>query len=174
LDDQIEQLALARPLATSVAWLSCCRGINTAAAVTLTTEVVDWRRFAKPTQLMAYLGLVPREDSSDKTERRGTITKAGNSHCRHVLVQAAWAYRHAPRVGAGLARRQRGQPPTVISHAWKAQHRLHKLYRHIAARKGPQIAVVAVARELVGFLWAIMQDCPVEAALPAGADSAAA
>lgn len=174
LDDQIEELALAPALATQVAWLSCFRGIDTAAAVTLSTEVVDWRRFAKPTQLMTYTGLVPREASSDKTERRGAITKAGNSHCRHVLVQAAWAYRHPPRVGAALARRQRGQPPTVLSHAWKAQHRLHKLYHRIAARKGPQIAVVAVARELVGFLWAVMQDCPAPAALPAPVRVAAA
>ena len=158
LDEQLEALALAPTLQTGVARLSCFRGIHTAAAVTLMTEVVDWRRFGKPTQLMAYLGLVPREDSSADTERRGPITKAGNSHCRHVLVQAAWAYRHAPRVGQALARRQHGQPPAVITHAWKAQHRLHKLFHRLAARKGPHVAVVAVARELVGFLWAIMQD----------------
>jgi transposase len=161
LDGQIEDVALAPTLATSVAWLSCFRGLDTAAAVTLATEIVDWRRFAKPSQLMAYLGLVPCEASSDATERRGAITKAGNSHCRHVLVQAAWAYRHPPRVGKTLAVRQAKQPPGVITHAWKAQHRLHKLYQHLAYRKRPQVAVVAVARELVGFLWAVMQDCPV-------------
>ena len=160
LDDEIERLALAPALAAAVGRLACFRGIHTPAAVTLTTEIVDWRRFGKPTQLMAYLGLVPCEDSSDGTERRFAITKAGNSHCRHVLVQAAWAYRHAPAVGAALRRRQHGQPPAVITHAWKAQHRLHKLYQHLAYRKGPQVAVVAVARELVGFLWAAMQDCP--------------
>jgi len=110
---------------------------------------------------MAYLGLVPREDSTGARERRGSITKAGNRHCRHVLVQAAWAYRHAPRLGAALARRQRRQPAVVVSHAWKAQQRLHKLYHRLAARKGPQVAVVAVARELVGFLWALMQECPM-------------
>ena len=90
----------------------------------------------------------------------GRFTKAGNSYCRHVLIQAAWAYRHAPRVGAALARRQQGHPPAVITQAWKAQHRLHKLYQHLAYRKRPQVAVVAVARELVGFLWAVMQECP--------------
>jgi transposase len=158
LDEQIEHLAVAPALATRVGWLGCFRGLNTPAAVTLATEVVEWRRFARATQLMAYVGLVPREASSADTERRGPITKAGNSHCRHVLVQAAWAYRHAPRVGQALARRQRGQPPAVITHAWKAQHRLHKLFHRIAARKGPHVAVVAVARELVGFLWAVMQD----------------
>jgi transposase len=160
LDDQVEQLALAPAVAAAVGRLGCFRGINTPAAVTLTTEIVDWRRFGKPTQLMAYLGLVPCEDSSDGTERRFAITKAGNSHCRHVLIQAAWAYRHVPAVGVALRRRQQGQAPDVITHAWKAQHRLHKLYQHLAYRKGPQVAVVAVARELVGFLWAAMQDCP--------------
>lgn len=160
LDDEIETLALAPALAAAVGRLGCFRGIDTPAAVTLTTEIVDWRRFAKPTQLMAYLGLVPCEASSDGTERRFAITKAGNSHCRHVLIQAAWAYRHAPAVGAALRRRQQGQPPEVITHAWKAQHRLHTLYQHLAYRKGAQVAVVAVARELVGFLWAAMQGCP--------------
>jgi transposase len=158
LDEQIEQLALAPALAAGVGRLSCFRGIKTAAAVTLMTEIVDWQRFGKPTQLMAYLGLVPCEASSDGTERRFALTKAGNSHCRHVLVQAAWAYRHAPRVGTALRRRQEKQPPRVITHAWKAQHRLHKLYQHLAYRKGAQVAVVAVARELVGFLWAAMQE----------------
>jgi transposase len=161
LDERIEALTLQPALATSVAWLRCFRGLKTPAAVTLATELVDWRRFAKATQLMAYLGLVPREDSSATSERRGAITKAGNRHCRHVLVQAAWAYRHAPRVGAALARRQQGCPPAVITHAWKTQQRLHKLYHRIAARKGSHVAVVAVARELVGFLWAVMQDCPL-------------
>jgi transposase len=161
LDVQIEAVALTPALATQVAWLSCFRGLDIQAAMTLTTEVADWRRFEKPTQLMAYWGLVPREDSSGDSERRGPITKAGNSHCRHVLIQAAWAYRHAPKVGAALARRQHGQPAPVITHAWKAQHRLHKLYQHLAYRKQPQIAVVAVARELVGFLWAVMRECPM-------------
>ena len=99
--------------------------------------------------------------SKGSTERRGPITKAGNSHCRHVLVQAAWAYRHAPRVGTALAHRQRGQPAAVITQAWKAQHRLHKLYQHLAYRKRPQVAVVAVARELVGFLWAALREGPL-------------
>jgi transposase len=160
LDTQLDALARQPVLATAVARLSCFRGLDTQGALVLATEVVDWRRFAKPTQLMAYLGLVSREASSDGTEIRGSITKAGNSHCRHVLVQAAWAYRHAPAVGTALKRRQHGQPAAVVTHAWKAQHRLHKLYTHLAYRKRPQVAVVAVARELVGFLWAVMQDCP--------------
>ena len=75
-----------------------------------------------------------------------------------MLVQAAWAYRFQPKVGAALTARQRGQSPVVIAHAWQAQHRLHTLYRKLAFRTKPQIAVVAVARELVGFLWAVMQE----------------
>jgi len=77
-----------------------------------------------------------------------------------VLVQAAWSYRHRPATSADLKRRQTGQPPAVIAHAWKAQHRLHQRFNHLAYRKRPQIAVVAVARELIGFLWAVMQEVP--------------
>jgi len=160
LDQEIERLAIAPALAAAVGVLGCFRGIKTQAAMTLATEIGDWQRFATAGQMMAFVGLVSREASSGQTEKRGGITKAGNSHCRHVLIQAAWAYRHAPRVGAALARRQRGQPAAAITHAWKAQHRLHKLYRHLAYRKRPQVAVVAVARELIGFLWAAMRESP--------------
>jgi transposase len=158
LDRQIEALALSPALATAVGYLQCFRGIQLHSAMVLASELVDWRRFARPGQLMAYVGLVSREDSSGDRERRGSITKAGNSHCRHVLVQAAWSYRHKPQVGTSLKARQREQPAWVITHAWKAQHRLHKLYQHLAYRKQPQIAAVAVARELAGFLWAVMRE----------------
>jgi transposase len=124
----------------------------------LVTEIVDWRRVEHPRQLACYLGLVSREDSSGDRGRLGSITKAGNSHGRHVLVQAAWSYRHRPQTSVDLKRRQQGQPPGVIAHAWKAQQRLHQRFNHLAYRKRPQIAVVAVARELVGFLWAVMRD----------------
>ncbi len=157
LDRRIAALALTPSLATPVAALQCFRGLQVHGAMVLATELVDWRRFARPQQLMAYLGLVPRESSSGDRERRGAITKAGNRHCRHILVQAAWSYRHRPCIGTALKARQQGQPPMVIAHAWKAQQRLHQLYHHLAYRKQPQIAVVAVARELVGFLWAVMQ-----------------
>ena len=96
--------------------------------------------------------------------RLGSITKAGNAHCRHVLVRAAWSYRHRPQTSVDLTRRQEGQPPAVITHAWKAQQRLHQRFHHRSYRKRPQIAVVAVARELVDFLWAVMQDLESAAA----------
>jgi transposase len=159
LDREIARLAALPTLAPMVQRLQCFRGIALQGAMVLATEIVDWRRFARPTQLAAYLGLVSREDSSGDRERKGSITKAGNSHCRHVLVQAAWSYHHRPAISADLKRRQLGQPPAVIAHAWKAQHRLHQRYEHLAYRKQPQIAAVAVARELVGFLWAVMQEC---------------
>lgn len=158
LDSQIQALALTPAVATAVAQLQCFRGLKVHGAMVLATEIVDWRRFSTPGQLMAYLGLVPREDSTGERQRRGSITKAGNAHCRHVLVQAAWSYRHKPAVGTALKERQRGQSPRVITHTWKAQHRLHKLYHHLSYRKNPKIAVVAVARELVGFLWAVMRE----------------
>jgi transposase len=131
----------------------------------LRSELGDLRRFGSPRQLMAYVGLVPSEHSSGSRENRGSITKAGNSHCRHVLVQAAWSYRYPPRVGARLRERQEGLPPDVVAHSWKAQHRLHKLFRRIEERRGSRIAVVAVARELAGFVWAVLQDVDPEADL---------
>ena len=164
LDRQIAQLAQLPALAPAVARLQCFRGIGLRAAMVLAmvlaTEIGDWRRFERPGQLAAYLGLVCREDSSGPRERKGSITKAGNSHCRHVLVQAAWCYHYRPHLSVEIRRRQQGQPPAVIAHAWKAQQRLHQRYTHLAYRKLPQIAVVAVARELVGFLWAVMHDVP--------------
>jgi transposase len=164
LDRQIEQLALLPAVAPMVQRLQCFRGISVHSAMVLATEIVDWRRFERPSQLACYLGLVSREDSSGDRSRLGSITKAGNSHCRHVLVQAAWSYRHRPQTSVDLKRRQQGQPPAVITHAWKAQQRLHQRFNHLSYRKRPQIAVVAVARELVGFLWAVMQDLETVAA----------
>ena len=164
LDGQIEKLAFSSTFKPRVDRLRCFRGIDTVAAMTLVTEIGDWRRFQRPGQLMAYLGLVPSEHSSGEREKRGSITKAGNSRCRHVLVQAAWHYRHRPAVGGRLKERQRGQPPGVIGHAWKAQHHLYKLFHRIAAKKSSRIAVVGVARELVGFLWAVMQELEMDQA----------
>ena len=164
LDRQIERLAELPTLAPMVQQRQCVRGISVHSAMVLATEIVDWRRFERPSQLACYLGLVSREDSSGTRQRLGSITKAGNSHCRHVLVQAAWSYRHRPQTSVDLKRRQEGQPPAVIGHAWKTQQRLHARYNHLSYRKRPQIAVVAVARELVGFLWAVMRELePVQA-----------
>ena len=162
LDRHIEALALEPTYKEAVGRLCCLKGISTQAAMVLVTEIGDFRRFEHPGKLMAYVGLVPSEHSSGGTRRQGSITKAGNSRARHVLVQAAWTYRFPPRRGAVLNRRQEGQPPEAIAHSWKAQHRLHKVFQRLAGRKTSQIAAVAVARELAGFVWALMQESAVE------------
>jgi transposase len=164
LDRRIAELAVLPFLAPSVNHLQSFRGIALQGAMVLSTEIVDWRRFATAGQLASYLGLVSRENSTGSRERRGSITKAGNSHCRHVLIQAAWSYRHKPHVSRELATRQQGMDASVIAHSWKAQHRLYKRFHHLAFRKSSQIAAVAVARELVGFLWSVMKEMPASSA----------
>ena len=161
LDGRIEELALTPRFQPLVDRICCFRGFKTQAAMVLATELGDVRRFESPRQLMAYLGLVPGEDSSGERRRMGPITKAGNTRVRHVLIQAAWHYRRRPVVGAPLRRRQRGQDPAVIAQAWKCQHRLYKLFHRLAERRPSQVAATAVAREMVGFLWAVLRDVDV-------------
>ena len=141
--------------------LRCFRGIDTLSAMILLAEIVDFQRFTSPRQLMAYLGLVPSEYASGGSAHRGALTKAGNTHARRALVEAAWHYRHRPTVGAALGRRSQGQPGAIISQAWHAQQRPHRRYRHLVGHgKRPPVAVAAVARELVGFIWAAMTGRP--------------
>lgn len=161
LDRRIEELAFCESLRTPVGRLRCFRGLDSQAAMVLVTETGDFRRFRSPRELMSYWGFVPSEHSTGGRERRGSITKAGNGRCRHVLVQAAWSYRHRPAIGRALAKRQQGQPPDVVAHGWKAQQRLYKRFQRLKARKHPNVAVVAVARELAGFVWAAMQEPPL-------------
>lgn len=153
---QIEQLASADPLADGVARLRTFRGIDTLSAVTILTETCDFRRFGSASAYMAFTGLVPSEHSSGASRHQGSITKTGNCHIRRVLVEAAWAYRHAPAVRGAHAKRLEGQPPEIATYSWAAQCRLAATYRKLAARKGPNKAVVAVARELSGFVWGAM------------------
>jgi len=157
LDREIAALAATAPYGEHVGWLRCFRGIDTLGALTLLAELGDVARFPHPRELMAYLGLVPSEASTGEDARRGSITKAGNTHARRVLVEAGWHYRHPPRLGTALARRSQGQPQAVLAQAWRAQQRLHRRYRHLVGHgKRPPVAVVAIARELVGFLWAAL------------------
>jgi len=158
VDQQIAELALLEPLAGAVARLRAFRGIDTLTAVTLLTEICDFRRFPSAGSFMAFTGLVPSEQSSGQSRHQGSITKTGNAHLRRVLVEAAWAYRYAPAVRGKLRARQIGQPPEVVAYSWAAQCRLHGTYRKLAAKKGPNKAVVAVARELSGFVWGAMSD----------------
>jgi transposase len=134
------------------------RGIQFVHAVTLVAELGDLTRFGSARQLMGYLGLVPRENSSGEHRRQGSITKAGNSYARRALVEAAWAYRHPARVTRIIATRQTGLPKAACDIAWRAQLRLSAKYRRLAARHvNHNKIVVALARELSGFVWAIGQ-----------------
>ena len=136
--------------------LQAMRGIALVSAVTIVAEVGALSRFATPRQLMGYSGAVASEDSSGTRIRRGAITKTGNAHLRRVVIEAAWAYRYRPAVGAALRKRQAPVSPEVTAIAWKAQHRLHARYRHLLAKgKCKQEVVTAVGRELLGFIWAI-------------------
>jgi transposase len=139
-----------------VAALQALRGVAKVSAVTLATEVGQMSRFKRPCELMSYAGLVPSEYSSGSKTSRGSITKAGNSHLRRIVIESAWSYRHRPYVGLGLRKRQEGLAPEIKDVAWKAQHRLHERYRHLCAREKVKGKVVtAVGRELLGFIWAI-------------------
>src|SRR5579862_6223303 len=155
LEQRMLSAAQSEAFAKPVGWLRCFRGIDTVTALSLVAELHGLERFPSPRELMAYVGLVPSEYSSSERIRRGGITKAGNTHARRLLIEASWHYRHPPRVGAALKQRREGQPTAVIAIADKAQQRLYRRQRHLAARgKAPATAVVAVARELSGFIWA--------------------
>jgi transposase len=136
--------------------LQALRGVAKVTAVTLVTEVGRFSRFSHPRQLMGYRGAVPSESSSGSETRRGGITKAGNSHLRRVLVEAAWSYRHRPVVSRTLRARRHHQNERVHEVALKAMHRLQARHWRLASRGKPTTMVAtAVARELLGFIWAI-------------------
>jgi len=142
--------------------IQALRGIQFTAAVTLIAELGDLTRFATPRQLMSYLGLVPSEHSSGERRRQGGITKTGNSHARRVLVEGAWAYRYPAKVSRHLQLRLEHVPKAIQDISWKAQVRLCKRYRRLVAR-GKQVnqVVVAIAREMAAFVWAIAQEVTV-------------
>jgi len=158
LDEQLAALAALEPYRSPVAALRCFRGIDTLTAILLVVELYRFGRFSSPRSLMAYLGLVPSEDSSGDRCRRGSITKAGNRQVRRLLVEASHHYRHAPAVSKDLRRRRQGQPAEAIARADKAQQRLYRRFVRLRARGKPvPVVVTSVARELAGFVWAAMQ-----------------
>ena len=139
--------------------LQALRGVQLIASMTLVAELQDFLRFDNPRQLMAYVGLVPGEHSSGPKRRQGSITKAGNSVARRMLVEVAWHYQHSPRVSPIIATRQDQLPKEITDIAWKAQLRLNAKFKRLVARRVMKTkAVVAVARELAGFVWAIGQE----------------
>jgi transposase len=136
--------------------LQALRGVQLIAAIMLVAELQDFLRFDNPRRLMAYVWLVPGEHSSGPKRRQGSITKAGNSAARRMLVEVAWHYQHAPRVSPIIAARQDQLPQAVTDIAWAAQLRLSGKFKRLLARRVMKNkAVVAVARELTGFVWAI-------------------
>ncbi|MGT0250591.1 IS110 family transposase [Burkholderia pyrrocinia] len=140
----------------AVLGLQAMRGVQFTTAVGMLSELGDLSRFEHPRQLMAWLGVPPSEHSSGDRRRQGSITKAGNSYARKLLVEAAWSYRHPVRVSPDIQRRHEGIPKSIIDRAWDAQVRLCRRYRKLAARgKSVNIAVIAIARELAGFVWDI-------------------
>jgi transposase len=155
--EQAIRLAVAEwSLAEVVEALMAMRGVDLIAAATFLAEIGDLSRFQTPTELMAYLGLVPSEDSTGDSVKRGPITKAGNRRARRMLVECAWSYQHPPRVGAAKQHKVDAAPPAVREIAWKAQCRLHRRYRALVRRgKLKTVAITAVARELAGFIWAV-------------------
>jgi transposase len=158
LDRLLAQTASEPPYAAPVAALRCFRGIDTVSALMLLAELHDIRRFPHPRAVMAFAGLVPCERSTGQTHRRGGITKTGNTHIRRLLVEAAWHYRHEPRPSKRLRQRRDGQPIPVLTIATRAEQRLCRRYRRLSARlKLKPVVVTAVARELVGFVWAVLQ-----------------
>lgn len=157
IEDDLRPYFTSAPFAESVRRLRCFRGISDLGALTIAAELGDARRFPTAPRVMGFVGLVPSEHSSGSRRGRGAITKTGNAHLRRILLEAAWHYRHHPHVGPRLRERQRGAPPDIVSRAWAAQHRLSRTYRRLTGRgRPPQVAVTAVARELVGFIWATL------------------
>jgi transposase len=143
-------------MAPVVAAFQAMRGVQFLTAVTMVAEAGDLRRFDHPRQLMAFLGLVPSERSTGESRRQGGITKTGNSSARKVLVEAAWTYRHSAGLGVDHQRRQKDLPELVRDIAWKAQTRLCTRFRRLSAKgKRNTVVVVAIAREIAAFLWAI-------------------
>ncbi len=125
-------------------------------AVIIAAELGDLKRFQSAPELMAFLGLVPSEHSSGESKKRGRITRTGNGHVRRVLVESAWSYRFRPSMSVAIRKRNEGVSAGVKKIAWKAQERLHERYQKMMLKgKSKQKTVVAVAREMAGFIWAI-------------------
>ena len=156
LEQAIRAMVPEWSLASTATALMALRGIDLIAATTLLAEIGDLTRFRAPRELMAWLGMVPSENSTGERVRRGAITKAGNRRARSMLVECAWSYRHPPRVGAAKLAKVEAAPLAVRDIAWKAQTRLTARYRALRrAGKLDTVAITAVARELAAFIWAV-------------------
>ncbi|MDA3869121.1 MAG: IS110 family transposase [Gammaproteobacteria bacterium] len=165
LTEQIQQLLPQWRMYPVAKALQTLRGVSLIVASTTVAELGDLTRFARPVELMSYLGLVPSEHSSGETTKRGSITKTGNGHVRRVLVEAAWAYRLPARISPKLHKRQEGMPLNICAISWKAQLRLCTRYKRLLARgKATQLIITAIARELCAFMWAIANEVEIQTA----------
>jgi len=154
-------------LRPAVEALMAMKGFRTVAAMILVSELGEVHRFSHPRQVMAYLGLVPTENTSSDRRRQGHITKCGNAHARWLLVECAQHYATPPKVSKELSRRQEGQPREVRALSWKAQNRLHGRFARLSARRLQRNkALVAIARELCGFIWELLHMQPCYQAQP--------
>jgi transposase len=164
LEQELHERVKTWRLAPVVEALQALRGVQFTVAVTSVAELGDLTRFTNPKQLMSYLGLTPSEYSSGQRRSQGGITKTGNSHARRALVEGAWAYRYPAKVSRHLQLRLEQLPKPIQDLSWKAQVRLCKRYRQLMARgKNANQVVVAIARELVAFMWAIARDMTLPA-----------
>ena len=164
LEQERKEQVSAWRLSPVVEALQALRGVQCTVAVTLVAAMGDLTRFESPRELMKFLGLIPSEYSSGEQRRQGSITKAGNTHARRVLVEGAWAYRYPAKVSRHLQLRLEKQPKVIQDISWKAQVRLCKRSRRLVARgKHANVVTVAIARELSGFMWAITKEVPLVA-----------
>ena len=162
LEAELRELAPAWRLYPVVQALQTLRGVQWLVAITVVAELGDLTRFDSPRRLAAFVGLIPSEYSSGPARRQGGITKAGNGRARRALIEGAWAYRHPAKVSEHIQRRIDGLPKSIQDIGWKAQVRLCKRFRRLTARgKHPNVAVTAIARELIAFMWAIAKAIPV-------------
>lgn len=156
MEREIAEFANDGPWAELVADLRCLRGVDTLTALGIAAEIGELSRFESAEQFMSFVGLTPSERSSGEKRAQGSITKAGNDHVRRLLIESAWHARRRPKVSYELRRRQEGRDPLVIERSWRCQERLYRRWRRMGARNKPQQKiVVACARELAGFIWAI-------------------
>jgi transposase len=162
LEQELQEQVKSWRLSPVVAALQALHGVQFTVAVTMVAELGDLTRFDNPRELMKFLGLIPSEYSTGERRRQGSITKAGNTHARRALVEGAWAYCYPAKVSRHLQLRLEKQPKAIQDISWKAQVRLCKRYRRLIARgKHANQVVVAIARERVGFMWAIAKQVPV-------------
>jgi transposase len=154
IDKEIREIALTEEYREKVNALCAFRGIGTLTAMIIISEVIDFSRFTNPRELMAYLGMVPSEYSSGQTVRKGSITKCGNKRVRRALVEAAHHYRHKPLITVKMKKDLENTNAELRIAPIKALKRLNKRYYHLILKgKKTQTAVVAVGRELIGFIW---------------------